>query len=84
MTERVTHAPGWIACGGAFRMVRDGQVACPRPDLVGWKACIDCHLLEAADEDRAPGCAESEPLAPIEGSWSSGRIRPGQLIVELL
>jgi hypothetical protein len=61
----------------------DGQVVCPRPDLVGWEACIDCRLLDVED-DRDRGCGESEPLASIEGSWGSEPIRPGQLIVELL
>lgn len=80
MNER----PGWIACGGATRLVLDGQVACPRPDIVGWEACIDCHLLEAAEEDRERGCGESEPRYRLEGSWGSDPIRPGKLIVELL
>lgn len=84
MTEPLTLAPRWIVCGGAMRLVRDGQVACPRPDLVRWESCIECHLLEAVDEDRLRGCGEFEPLAPTEGSWGSAPIRPGQLIVELL
>jgi hypothetical protein len=58
MTELLRAAPSWVACDGAARAVSGGTVACPRLDIVSWQRCLDCHLLEAVEDDRDRGCGE--------------------------
>lgn len=56
--------PEWLACGREARSIVDGEVLCPRGDVVAWESCLQCRLLEAIDDDRELGCGELEQLGP--------------------
>jgi hypothetical protein len=84
-TRVLAQAPKWIVCRRAARSVIDDGVFCPRGDLVTWQSCLDCHLLEAVDEDRERGCGELESFEPpIMVQPTSHRLRWPELIIELL
>lgn len=56
--------PEWLACGREARSIVDGEVHCPRGDVVAWERCLECRLLEAVDDDRELGCGELEQSGP--------------------
>jgi hypothetical protein len=83
-TRRVARTPQWIACLQA-RSVMDGEVFCPRGDLVAWQNCLECHLLETVDDDRELGCGELEASGPATGQQQTiDPVRWPELIIELL
>lgn len=84
-TQLMTRAPQWIACRREARSVTDGEVICPKGDLVSWQSCLECRLLEAVDDDRELGCGELETAGPPAG-WQHTiePIRLPELIIELL
>lgn len=63
-TQRVARPPQWIACRRKARSVMDGEVFCPRGALVAWQLCLECHLLEAVDDEREFGCGDFEQPGP--------------------
>lgn len=77
------HAPAWLVCRGAVRVVIGGHVMCPLPDLIGWEACIGCRHLEDVEHDRDRGCGEPEPDSRVEMPGDPA-LHPGHLIVDLL
>ena len=78
-------APEWIVCRREARSVIDEGVFCPRGDIVAWQSCLDCHLLEAVDEDREFGCGGLETVgSPSVPQPAADRLLWPELIIELL
>ena len=84
-TRPRARTPTWIVCHGAARPVVDGGVFCQREDIVAWQSCVNCHFLEALDEDRQRGCGEVESFdSPATPQLTNDRHRWPELIIELL
>lgn len=84
-TGLMVRTPQWIACRNEARTVIDGEVFCPRGDLVAWQGCLECHLLEAVDDDRGLGSTELEASGPATGQQPTiDPVRWPELIIELL
>jgi len=85
VTRRMAPIPQWIACRRQARSVIDGEVFCPRGDLVAWQHCLECRHLEAVDDDRDFGCGELEASGPAAGQQQTiDPVRWPELIIELL
>lgn len=79
------HAPKWMVCLRQTRSIVDGEVDCPRGDLVPWQQCLGCHVLETVDDEREIGCGEVETPGLATGQeQSTHRDRWPQLMIELL
>lgn len=49
-------SPAWVECLGTVVEVRDQRVRCPVTGTsVPVARCLDCHFLEAMEDERDPG-----------------------------
>lgn len=84
-TQLIARTPQWIACRRQARSVMDGEVFCPRGELVAWQHCLECRHLEAVAADRDFGCGELEASGPATGQQQTiDPVRWPELIIELL